>query len=101
MWCRMTAPRRGLPAGRPYLRLVYPRPIRRKSLPSAVLEALLDALDEHLKQARCDCTLAFTRAWLERAGHDVVRVCLWLESTGGFCDCEVAINTRRHWERRR
>jgi hypothetical protein len=87
--------------GRPYLRLVHPRPMRRRSLPREELEALLDALDEHLQKARCDGTHAFTRAWLERAGRDVARVCAWLESTGGFCDCEVAINTRRHRDRRR
>jgi hypothetical protein len=70
-------------------------------LPDAGLGALFAAVDEHLERAPCDHTLAFTRAWLAGGGHDCDRVCEWLRSTGGYCDCEVAMNSRGHWEENR
>jgi hypothetical protein len=70
-------------------------------LSDADLRALFAAVDEHLEEVPCDHTLAFTRAWLSGAGHDSDRVCEWLRSTGGHCDCEVAMNSRGHWEENR
>ncbi len=70
-------------------------------LPDADLDALFVAVDGHLERSPCDHTLAFTGAWLRAAGHDADRVCEWLRSTGGHCDCEVAANSRDHWEQNR
>jgi hypothetical protein len=70
-------------------------------LPDPDLSALFAALDDHLERASCGHTLEFTRAWLTARGHDVDRVCDWLRSTGGYCDCEAAMNSRGHWEENR
>lgn len=70
-------------------------------LSDADLSALFTALDDHLEREACDHTLAFTRRWLEARQLDLDRVREWLRSTGGYCDCEVAMNSRSHWEENR
>lgn len=37
----------------------------------------------------CDHTLARTREWATRTGHDVVAVVASVGEFGGYCDCEV------------
>jgi Protein of unknown function (DUF2695) len=32
---------------------------------------------------------------------DIDAVAAWLENNGGFCDCEVILNARDHWEENR
>jgi hypothetical protein len=54
------------------------------------LKALLDFLDAHADG--CDHSLRETLSFLRAAGLDVEAVVPWLESHGGFCDCEVLAN---------
>ena len=61
-------------------------------LPPAELKAMFDMLDTELPRKGCDHTRRMTKAWLENRGHDVSRVFAWLDTQGGFCDCEVLAN---------
>jgi Protein of unknown function (DUF2695) len=61
-------------------------------LPVAQLKAMLDMLDTELPREGCDHTRRLTQAWLESHGHDVERVFAWLDTQGGFCDCEILAN---------
>lgn len=61
-------------------------------VPSEVLQELFGFLDEELPEQGCDHTRRITEAWLEEHGHDVPTVCAWLDSHGGYCDCEVLAN---------
>ena len=70
-------------------------------IPDGDLAALFDAIDAGIASTGCDHSLRFTREWLSRAGHDIEKVVAWLEENGGFCDCEVAANSRDHWEQNR
>ena len=56
------------------------------------LERLLDYLDEHDAEARCDRSLSLTMAWA--ADNDVEQEPLTtaLREFGGYCDCEVLAN---------
>ena len=61
-------------------------------LPATVLHSLFDTLDAALTSAPCDHTLRLTTQWLSSHGHDPQSVIPWLQSQGGFCDCEVLAN---------
>jgi hypothetical protein len=50
---------------------------------------LFGAVSSRLPQAGCDHTLRLTRAWLAAEDVEAAPVVAWLESHGGFCDCEV------------
>ena len=65
------------------------------------LEALFDAVEAAIEDVACDHSLKATREWLEDGGLDVQAVIGWLQSNGGFCDCEVVANVREHWEESR
>ena len=64
------------------------------ALPLAIeeLEALFDMLDAELGARDCDHTRQLTQAWLHSRGHDVEAVLEWLDTQGGYCDCEVLAN---------
>jgi hypothetical protein len=64
----------------------------RGSLPVAVpvLQKLMQNLQTDLKQ--CDHTLLTTETFLMSAGAEPEPVLRWLESHGGYCDCEVLAN---------
>ena len=47
---------------------------------------------------RCDHSHRHAKYWTERNGADWPAVQAWLESTGGYCDCEVLFNTGRRLE---
>jgi hypothetical protein len=57
-------------------------------MPQHDLRDLLDHLDRE-NQPPCDHTLRETVAFLQKRGHDVERVVVWLREYGGYCDCEV------------
>ncbi len=40
----------------------------------------------------CDHTLKHTKIWSEQSMVDFDRLKSWLQSNGGFCDCEVLFN---------
>jgi hypothetical protein len=61
-------------------------------LPGAELKAMFDMLDTELPRRGCDHTRHLTRGWLESRGHDIDRVFAWLDTQGGFCDCEILGN---------
>jgi hypothetical protein len=61
-------------------------------LPVAELKAMFDMLDAELPAQGCDHSRRLTQAWLAGRGHDVERVFKWLDTHGGFCDCEILAN---------
>lgn len=61
-------------------------------LPVPELRAMFDMLDVEFPRQACDHTRRLTRAWLEGRGHDVERVFAWLDTQGGYCDCEILAN---------
>src|SRR5215469_9884798 len=65
-------------------------------LPVEELKAMFDMLDVELPQKGCDHTRRLTEAWLGSRGHDVQRVFAWLDTQGGFCDCEILANVEEH-----
>jgi hypothetical protein len=61
-------------------------------LPVHELKAMFDMLDFELPQKGCDKTRRLTEEWLRSRGHDVQSVFAWLDTQGGFCDCEILAN---------
>ena len=61
-------------------------------LPVVELKAMFDMLDVELDQKDCDHTRRLTEAWLRSRGHDVEPVFTWLDTQGGYCDCEILAN---------
>jgi hypothetical protein len=61
-------------------------------LPVNDLKVMFDMLDVEIPQKGCDHTRRLTEAWLRRCGHDVESVFAWLDTQGGFCDCEILAN---------
>lgn len=55
------------------------------------LRALFSHLDVSL-EAGCDHTARITLAWLQARGLDAGRIMPWLQSLGGYCDCEILAN---------
>jgi hypothetical protein len=64
-------------------------------LPVSELKAMFDMLDVEFPRQGCDHTRRLTRAWLASRGHDVERVFAWLDTQGGFCDCEILANVEQ------
>ena len=63
-------------------------------VPVAELKAMFDMFDVELPRKGCDHSRRLTQAWLTSRGHDVERVFAWLDTQGGFCDCEVLANVK-------
>ncbi|MBL0220404.1 MAG: DUF2695 domain-containing protein [Myxococcales bacterium] len=61
-------------------------------LPVTELAAMFDMLDVELPLQGCDHSRRITKAWLTGRGHDVEAVFAWLDTQGGYCDCEVLAN---------
>lgn len=61
-------------------------------LPVLELRAMFDILNAELPRKGCDHSRQITQAWLTSRGHDVERVFEWLDTQGGFCDCEILAN---------
>lgn len=70
-------------------------------LSDADLLALFEYIESEIGRCGCADDRRLTRAWLEDRHLDVVLVLAWLDTAGGFCDCEVASNARDHWETNR
>jgi hypothetical protein len=67
-------------------------------MPKETLWALFD----HLHAARaegCDFSLRRTEQFLLAHHLQSAPVVPWLESYGGFCDCEVLLNVEARWRR--
>ena len=76
-----------------YLRAQQAASAARMPLDRAQLEALLGHVAAAVEADGCDHTLAATEAWAAGAGVDLARLREGLEEHGGFCDCEVVMNT--------
>lgn len=65
-----------------------------EALPLAVddIKAMFDMLDIGIPKSGCDHTRRLTETWLRNRGHDVGRVFAWLDTQGGYCDCEILAN---------
>ena len=61
-------------------------------LPVPEIQAMFDMLNVEFPRQGCDHTRRLTLAWLETRGHDVQEVFAWLDTQGGFCDCEILAN---------
>lgn len=58
-----------------------------------VYAQLVERLAERLEKESCDAvSLTMTREILAEMNADVPSAVLWLESLGGYCDCEVLMN---------
>ena len=64
-------------------------------LPFPELKAMFDMLNAELPRKGCDHSRRLTEAWLRTRGHDVKHVFTWLDSEGGFCDCEILANVEQ------
>ena len=60
------------------------------------LSALFDYLDGALERG-CDHSLRLTREFLARRSLDEAAIVPWLNSYGGFFDCEVLGNVEDAW----
>lgn len=69
----------------------------RDSLPLAipVLKALFDYVDSQLGSSECDHTLRHVRDYIHEHSLQEDAVVGWLESNGGYCDCEVLANAEQ------
>ena len=61
------------------------------------LQALFDMLDARLPIDGCDHTRRLTIAFRKNRSLPETRVLEWLDTTGGFCDCEVLANSEEKW----
>jgi len=68
-----------------------------RPLDREVLSELFNYVDAKIEAEECDHSLRFTREFLSKRGADTPVVIEWLQSYGGFCDCEVAANVEERW----
>lgn len=82
---------------------VAERKAARKAFPLADedLEELFTHVSESVEQAGCDHSLRATQKWIANRQVDHDAVIKWLETNGGYCDCEVVANVADHWEQNR
>jgi hypothetical protein len=52
-------------------------------------------LNSALPRDGCDRTRRLTEQWLLQRGHNVLAVLAWLDTQGGYCDCEVLANVEQ------
>jgi hypothetical protein len=65
-------------------------------LPISELRAMFQMLKVQLPKRGCDHTRCLAHSWLASGGHDVEKVFAWLDTQGGFCDCEILYNVPQH-----
>ncbi len=70
-------------------------------LPNNSLASLFEFVDVSVGMDGCDHSRRFTEKWLDANQVARAPVLSWLESNGGFCDCEVVFNAMQHWEENR
>jgi hypothetical protein len=66
-------------------------------LGNADLQALFDMLDIRLPIDGCDHTRRLPIAFLKGHSLSETSVLAWLDSIGGFCDCEILANSEQAW----
>ncbi|MGB4811596.1 MAG: DUF2695 domain-containing protein [Methylophilaceae bacterium] len=62
------------------------------------LDSLFNYLDEHLETEGCDHTNNITCRFLASKHLNQEKILPWLETYGGYCDCEVLANVEDSWE---
>lgn len=69
----------------------------RESLPASpvTLKALFTHIDSKLESGECDDTLRHAREFIRNKGLSEEALISWLESNGGYCDCEVLANVEQ------
>ena len=70
-------------------------------LPDAKLQDFFERLDCMLEEASCTHGLTLSRKAIDDMGlsdEESDELFNWCEEHGGYCDCEIAGNTRQHWE---
>ncbi len=72
----------------------------RNSLPVAadLMAGLFDYVDDELQHADCDHSLKHTLEYIRDKKLPKQLVIEWLESAGGFCDCEVIANAEEQFQ---
>lgn len=70
-----------------------------KKMPISLINLgkLFDYLEEKLEQG-CDHTTRNATNFLNHNSFNTEEVLLWLQSYGGFCDCEILANVEDSWE---
>lgn len=78
--------------------LAKQRAEERATFPLSVeeLRNMFEFVDGALMQEPCDHTRRHTTDWLKQHGHPVEPMLAWLNTVGGCCDCEVAMNAGQH-----
>jgi len=76
---------------------VHQRKAANAALPLAATElaAMLEMLDAELPVQGCDHSRRITKSWLVGRAHDVETVFAWLDTQGGYCDCEILANVEQ------
>src|SRR5689334_8059265 len=71
----------------------------RSTLPLApeLLRALFDFIDQQLGESECDNTLKYAMLFISQRELESGPIIAWLESLGGFCDCEVLANVEERF----
>jgi len=65
-------------------------------LPKEALRELFDVLDGALATP-CDHSMRFTMEFIRTRHLSPETILPWLNSYGGYCDCEVLTNVESHW----
>jgi hypothetical protein len=63
-----------------------------------LLTSLFTSVEKSVDIHGCDHSRRFTIKWIEDHEESRDDALEWLESTGGFCDCEVVFNSYDHWQ---
>jgi hypothetical protein len=69
-----------------------------------VLENFFEQLEQRLESERCSHNTVIAETVARGLGLDEAeceRLFTWCESEGGFCDCEIVLNTFGHWQENR
>ncbi len=61
------------------------------------LQLLFDYVNKELQNSGCDHTLSGTLRFVKRRALNEHLIISWLESYGGYCDCEVIANVESEW----
>lgn len=67
-------------------------------LPPSALRQLFVDLGSALDHEGCNHTRKLTLRWLRSRALPEVPVLEWLDSNGGYCDCEVLLNAEERFE---
>ena len=60
-----------------------------------MMKALFDYIDKQLSSSGCDDTLRYASEFIDANGLPEEMVVAWLESAGGYCDCEAISNAEQ------